>query len=69
MEKEDLKKMRENPNNWIFGLIYYNPNDPRTFLPKRIKWLGFTLNFAKPLSYLFVVLLIVLIYLIAKYIN
>jgi Predicted membrane protein len=34
---------------WWQLLIYYNPNDPRTIVPKRIG-IGYTLNFARPIS-------------------
>ena len=57
------KKWRnEVPNEeecWKWGFIYYNPTDSRIFLPKRTG-LGFTLNFAKPIS-IFIILTIVLI--------
>lgn len=34
-------------------LIYFNPNDPRTFVYKheRYKWIGVTMNFARARSY------------------
>jgi len=38
------------PNDWKWGVFYFNPNDPRIFVPKRIKLLGWTLNFAQPVS-------------------
>jgi len=38
------------PNDWKWGVFYFNPNDPRIVVPKRIEWLGWTLNFAQPVS-------------------
>lgn len=36
-----------NPSNWRFYGIYYNKLDDRWFVPKRIKWMGWTINVAK----------------------
>jgi uncharacterized membrane protein len=41
------------------GLVYYAPEDPRIWVPKRIG-LGWTLNFARPLAWLFMALLLAL---------
>ena len=38
---------RKDPLNWKFGFIYYNKMDDRFWVPKRIKWMGWTINFAK----------------------
>ena len=35
------------------GIFYYNKEDKRIFPPKRIEWMGFTVNFANPKSVLF----------------
>ena len=40
------------PNNWKFGMFYYNPEDKRILVPKKIKWMGWTVNFANPKSVL-----------------
>jgi len=51
----------ENENEcWKLGVIYFNPNDERIFLPKRTG-LGFTFNFAKPVAQVFFVLIILAI--------
>jgi len=44
---------------WKWGLFYYNPKDSRVWLPKRIPWMGFTLNWAKPQAYAYVFALLV----------
>ena len=46
-------------SNYKYGIFYYNAQDPRTILPKRLKAMGYQLNFAKPLSYLIVIAFIV----------
>ena len=43
-------KSETNKSNWIWGIFYYNKNDDRIFPPKRIPWMGWTINFAKPKS-------------------
>lgn len=38
---------------WVLGMFYYNPGDPSVFVEKRAG-IGYTLNFARPLAWLFV---------------
>jgi len=45
---------------WKWGFIYYNPTDPKVFLPKR-SGLGYTLNFAKPISIILILSVIIVI--------
>lgn len=63
--KEDRKKWNNDPENWIWGIFYYNPKDNRLFPRKRIKQLGWTINFANPNS-VFLVLVLIAILLITK---
>ena len=48
MTKEELETLWADKNNWLWGAIYYCKNDPRLVVPKRIKWTGWTMNFAYP---------------------
>lgn len=48
--EETSEKWRRDPNNWIWGIFYYNKEDKRIFPPKRIAWMGFTTNFANTKS-------------------
>ena len=48
--KRGRTRIETEPNYWKWGVFYFNPNDPRIFVPKRIEWLGWTLNFAQPVS-------------------
>lgn len=49
---------RNNHEYWKWGIFYDNPNDPSIWVPKRTG-LGWTLNFAYPLSYLIIALLVI----------
>ncbi len=46
---------------WLWGIFYFNPEDKRIIVPKRIKWFGWTLNFANPISILFLAGILLLI--------
>ena len=48
-------------DSYKWGILYFNPQDRRVFVPKKIPWTGITLNFANPLSYLILFLFIALI--------
>jgi uncharacterized membrane protein len=60
-DQDDLYKMRLAPDNYKWGIFYYNPRDSRLFVPKRIPILGFTVNFANPFSYLILIILLALV--------
>ncbi|MDQ1138673.1 MAG: DUF5808 domain-containing protein [Pedobacter agri] len=53
-------------SNWKLGLFYFNKKDSRLFVPKRIKILGWTLNFANPLSYLVMGLIFLLAFILSN---
>jgi uncharacterized membrane protein len=53
--KETLEKWSKDPNNWIWGMFYYNKEDQRLMPPKRIAWMGWTINFANYKSVLFMI--------------
>ena len=50
-----------NPKYWKWGLFYFNKNDKRIFPPKRIKAMGFTINFANPISMIALVGIVLII--------
>lgn len=54
--QETLNKWNKDPNNWKWGMFYYNKDDKRIFPPKRIAWMGFTVNFANRNSVLFFII-------------
>ncbi len=51
----------ENPDNYILGIIYYNHNDSRVMVPKRNKYMGWTLNCANKKTYLLFGIIIAII--------
>jgi uncharacterized membrane protein len=53
--------MSNNPEKYKWGVFYFDAEDPRVVVPKNIQWMGWTLNFAQPGSYLIVIGLIFLI--------
>jgi uncharacterized membrane protein len=59
--QEDYDNWQKDPNNWIWGFIYYNPKDNRLLPPKRIASMGYTLNFANPYSVAIAIALLALI--------
>lgn len=47
MAREDLERMWSDPANWtLFG--YRCPGDPRVIVPKRMRAMGWTINWAHP---------------------
>jgi uncharacterized membrane protein len=58
-DKELLDSMLNDPKNWK-GLIYFNRNDSRLWVPKIAPSFGWTLNFANPYAYVLFVGIILL---------
>jgi uncharacterized membrane protein len=50
---EQNDHFHRDPNNWKWGIFYYNPEDERVFLPKKNPLMGITINFAKRQAYIF----------------
>ena len=48
MTREEIEACRNDPRNLKWGLIYYCKADPRAIVPRRPKWMGWTVNFARP---------------------
>jgi uncharacterized membrane protein len=65
-EDDEEESWRNDPENYKFGIFYFNPIDPRIFVPKRIKELGWTLNFANPFSWLIIIGIITFAILLGK---
>lgn len=55
-DKDTLKKWSADPNNWKWGIFYYNKEDKRLMPPKRNPAMGFTINFANKKSVLIFIL-------------
>lgn len=56
-----LNQWHNDPDNWKWGFIYFNPKDKRVLVPKRQKFLGLTVNFASPYSLLVLIGIVALI--------
>jgi uncharacterized membrane protein len=65
--KETFDQWHNDPFNWRFGVFYYNKKDKRLFRPKRIRGFGWTVNFANPLSYLTLLAIIILFFIIVRF--
>ncbi|MEC5166107.1 putative membrane protein [Flavobacterium sp. PL11] len=63
---ETKRQWHQDPNNWVLGVFYYNKDDKRVFPPKRIPWMGFTINFANPIS---VAVLFIFLFIVYKMIS
>jgi len=61
MTSDELEKLWTDEENWRFGLIYHAPEDPRVVVPKRIRWTGYTMNFAHKAAGVVLVTVIVLV--------
>ncbi len=53
-----------NPKHWKLKVFYFNRDDSRVFVPKRFGY-GWTLNFAKPASYVILFAIVVIAILVA----
>lgn len=65
--KETMKAWHDDPANWTWGLFYYNKEDKRIFPPKRLQYLGWTINFANPYSYLTLLAIVLLFSYLVNY--
>ena len=45
---EEEKEWRKDPNNWLWGLFYYNKKDKRLFAHGQ--YFGYTVNWGNPYS-------------------
>ncbi len=48
MSREELDRLWRDPRCWSPIGIHRCPADPRVIVPKRARWAGWTLNFARP---------------------
>lgn len=65
--QEELDRMRMDPDNYKWGIFYFNPQDPRIFLPKKNPFMGYTLNFANMYSWLILIIILTVTLFIDKY--
>ena len=67
--KETLDNWSRDPANWKLGIFYFNKEDKRIFPPKRIPWMGWTINFANPASIIVMVGLIAVVVALSCYFD
>lgn len=58
------KKPEKSLYKW--GIFYFNPEDENLIAPKSNALLGWTLNFAKPLAYVFLLILLLIVMLVKR---
>jgi uncharacterized membrane protein len=58
-EQNEPYRMSNDPENYKWGIFYFNHQDSRFILPKRNQWMGWTLNFANPYSCLIILSIII----------
>ena len=68
LEKEILDTMSKNPNNWK-GIFYFNRKDLRILVPKFNSLMGWTLNFASPYSYIWLIATILIIITFTRFLK
>jgi uncharacterized membrane protein len=51
----------EDPENWKWGIFYFNKKDHRIIVPKRNPMMGWTFNFAHPIGYIFLILILLFV--------
>jgi hypothetical protein len=59
MTREEIEALWKDPSNYKWG-VYYCKADPRVIVPKRWKWMGWTINAARPGAIPVVLLLVAL---------
>ena len=69
LTKDTLENWRKDPNNWKWGIFYFNKDDKRIFPPKRNKYLGWTVNFANPISIITLIAITAISIIISRYLK
>lgn len=59
-------KNQKNQSKYKWGIFYFNPEDENLIVRKSNPILGWTLNFAKPLAYVFLLILLLVLMLIRR---
>lgn len=62
--KESSYATRDDDSYWLGGLIYYNPQDPTVFIPKKVG-IGYTVNLGSTLGKVFYLGILILILLLS----
>lgn len=68
-DRETLNRWHSDPNNWKWGMFYFNKEDKRLFPPKRVPMMGWTINFANKWSILAMIALVITIIIFMKFVT
>ena len=60
-DPKTLEELWKSAQIWKWGNIYFCKEDPRVIVPKRLKWMGWTINFVRPTAFPTLIALIVFI--------
>ena len=60
--------MKSKPEKSLYkwGIFYFNPADENLIVQKSKSFLGWTLNFAKPLAYVFLLITLLIVMLVKR---
>ena len=61
MTREEIENCWKDPHNRKWGVFYYCKADPRVIVPRRWKWMGWTVNTARPNAIPVVLLLLAIV--------
>ena len=61
MTRQEIETCWKDPRNRKWGVFYYCKADPRVIVPKRLKWMGWTVNAARPSAIPVVLLLLAIL--------
>lgn len=62
----DQHKDDKKVSNYKLGIFYFDEEDENLIVPKATSFMGWTLNFAKPLAYIFLLILLLVVILISR---
>jgi uncharacterized membrane protein len=68
-DQEPFDQWHQDPENWKWGIFYFNKKDKRIFPPKRLKRMGWTVNFANPVSWLTMLAIIIALIVMNKFLK
>ena len=61
MNPNIIEQFHSDPAHWKLGIFYVCREDPRIVVPKRIRGMGWTFNFGRPLAGPFIVFMMALV--------
>jgi len=67
IEDQQKDRMKMDPDNYKWGIFYFNRNDPHILVPKRNSMMGWTLNFANLWTYVILGVFIVVAVIVAYF--